>query len=181
VDNQPKKPIRYWCQDESRFGLKTLTYRVITALGIKPRGLVQWPFEAFYTYGAVEPLTGESFFLIFSHLDSDCFQLFLDEFSQAYPHHLNVMQLDNGAFHKAQKLIIPENIVLLFQPAYSPDINPIERVWQHLKKESSWVNFNTLADLQEKICEQLNIIGQKVVASLTGYPFILSALEKLNL
>lgn len=148
---------------------------------MKPRGLVQWPFEAFYTYGAVEPLTGESFFLIFSHLDSDCFQLFLDEFSQAYPHHLNVMQLDNGAFHKAQKLIIPENIVLLFQPAYSPDINPIERVWQHLKKESSWVNFNTLADLQEKICEQLNNIGQKVVTSLTGYPFILSALEKLNL
>ena len=65
MDNQPKKPIRYGCQDESRFGLKTLTYRVITALGIKPRGLVQWPFEAFYTYGAVEPLTGESFFLIF--------------------------------------------------------------------------------------------------------------------
>ena len=41
VDHHPKKPIRYWCQDESRFGLKTLTYRVITALGIQPRGLVQ--------------------------------------------------------------------------------------------------------------------------------------------
>ena len=60
------------------------------------------------------------------------------------------MQLDNGAFHKAQKLIIPENRVFLFQPAYSPDINPIERVWQHLKKESSWVNFNALAESQEK-------------------------------
>ena len=114
---------------------------------MKPRGLVQWPFEVFYPYGAVESLTGESFFLILSHLDSDCFQLFLDEFSQDYPHHLNVMQLDNSAFHKARKLKIPENIVLLFQPAYSPYINPIERFWQHLKKESRWVNFNTLADL----------------------------------
>ena len=84
--------IRYWAQDESRFGLKTLTGRVITALGTQPQGLVQWPFEAFYTYGAVEPLTGGSFFLIFSHLDSDCFQCFLDEFSQAYPDSLNVMQ-----------------------------------------------------------------------------------------
>jgi hypothetical protein len=73
------------------------------------------------------------------------------------------------------------NIVRLFQPAYSPDINPIERVWQHLKKESSWVNFNSLADLKEKICEQLNIIGQKVVASLIRYPLILLALENLNL
>ena len=58
---------------------------MITALGIKPRGLVQWPFETLYAYGAVEPLTGESFFLFFSHFDSDCFQLFLDEFAAAYP------------------------------------------------------------------------------------------------
>ena len=58
-----------------------------------------------------------------------------------------LLQLDNGAFHKARKLKIPENIVLLFQPAYSPYINPIERFWQHLNKESRWVNFNTLADL----------------------------------
>jgi len=86
------------------------------------------------------------------------------------------MQLDNGAFHKAQKLKIPENVVLLFQPAYSPDTNPIERVWQYLKKKSSWVNFASLADLQEKICEQLNALSQEIVASLTGYPFILSAL-----
>ena len=161
--------------------MKTLTYRVITAPGIKPRGFVQWPFEAFYTYGAVEPLTGESFFLIFSHLDSDCFQLFLDEFSQNYPDWLNVVQLDNGAFHKAKNLKIPENVVLLFQPAYSPDTNPIERVWQHLKKESSWVNFETLADLKENVCEQLNDLSHKIVASLAGYPFILSALESLNL
>ncbi len=45
-----------------------------------------------------------------------------------------LLQLDNGALHKARKLKIPENIVLLFQPAYSPDIKPIERFWQHLKK-----------------------------------------------
>lgn len=106
---------------------------------------------------------------------------FLDQFSQAYPDWLNVVQLDNGAFHKAQKLKIPENIVLLFQPAYSPDTNPIERVWQHLKKQSSWINFETLAALQEKVCEQLNDLSQNVVASLAGYPFILSALKRLNL
>lgn len=154
---------------------------MITALGIKPRGLVQWPFEALYAYGAVEPLTGESFFLMFSHLDSDCFQLFLNEFSAAYPASLHVIQLDNGAFHKAKKLEIPENVVLLFQPAYSPDVNPIERVWQYVKKQESWLNFETLADLQKKVCQQLNELCRETIASLTGYPFILSALGKLNL
>lgn len=154
---------------------------MITAFGTKPRGLVQWPFEAFYTYGAVEPSTGESFFLLFSHLDSDCFQRFLDEFAAAYPTSLNIVQLDNGAFHKAKKLEIPENVVLLFQPAYSPDLNPIERVWQYLKKQNSWLSFETLANLQTNLCQQLNALCRETIASLAGYPFILSALEKLNL
>ena len=154
---------------------------MITALGIKPRGLIQWPFEALYAYGAVEPMTGESFFLLFSHLDSDCFQLLLDEFAAAYPTSLNIVQLDNGAFHKAKKLEIPENVVLLFQPAYSPDLNPIERVWQYLKKQNSWLSFETLANLQTNLCQQLNALCRETIASLAGYPFILSALEKLNL
>ena len=153
---------------------------MVTALGIKPRGLIQWPFEALYTYGAVEPMTGESFFLLFSHLDSDCFQLFLDEFAAAYPASLNIVQLDNGAFHKAKQLEIPENVVLLFQPTYSPDVNPIERVWQYLKKQDSWLRFETLANLQTHLCQQLNALCRETITSLTGYPFILSALEKFN-
>ena len=91
------------------------------------------------------------------------------------------MQLDKGAFHKAKNLKIPENVVLLFQPAYSPDTHPIERVGHPLKKQSSWINFETLADLKEKVGEQLNDLSHKIVASLAGYPFILSALESLNL
>lgn len=91
------------------------------------------------------------------------------------------MQLDNGAFHKAKKLEIPENVVLLFQPAYSPDVNPIERVWQYVKKQESWLNFETLADLQRNVCQKLNALSREMIASLTGYPFILAALEKLNL
>ena len=43
--------VRFFCQDESRFGLKTLTGRRITARGIKPVGNVRWPFQATYLYG----------------------------------------------------------------------------------------------------------------------------------
>ncbi|QQS55976.1 MAG: transposase [Candidatus Competibacteraceae bacterium] len=112
VENEAVRPLRYWCQDESRFGLKTITRRVITALGIKPVGPVQWTFQSFWLYGAIEPLSGENFFLEFSHLDADCFQWFLNEFSKTYPHSLNVIQLDNGRFHSAKKLVIPDNVVL---------------------------------------------------------------------
>ncbi|MEZ5601895.1 MAG: hypothetical protein R3F36_13585 [Candidatus Competibacteraceae bacterium] len=51
-----------------------------------------------------------------------------------------------------------------------------------MKKQESWLNFETLADLQKNVCQQLNALCQETIASLAeGYPFILSALEKLNL
>jgi hypothetical protein len=42
------------------------------------------------------------------------------------------LQVDNGRFHTSKKLLIPENIILLFQPSYCPELNPIERLWMDL-------------------------------------------------
>jgi hypothetical protein len=50
--------MRYFCEDESRFGMKTLMGRVITIIGVKPTAPVQWQRENFWLYGAVEPTTG---------------------------------------------------------------------------------------------------------------------------
>src|SRR5512144_1984781 len=115
-----RRPVRYWSQDESRLGLHTIRRRLLTLPGVNPVGPLQWKFEAFYLYGAVEPLTGEGFCLEFSHLNSKCFQTFLDEFSKTYVKSLNILQVDNGSSHLAKHLIIPDNVILLFQPAYSP-------------------------------------------------------------
>ena len=173
-------PLRLWCQDERRLGLNTITRRLLTLPGVKPIGPIQWQFKAFYLYGVVEPLTGESFFLEFSHLDSECFQVFLDQFSQTYTDSLNVLQLDNGSFHLAHNLRIPDNVTLLLQPPYSPDVNPIERVWQHIKDQLSWLNFKTLDELRQRVDESLHSLTSERVASLTSYDFILSALEQLH-
>jgi hypothetical protein len=62
-DQKNERPMRYFVQDESRFGLHTLVGRILTACGMKPIGKWQWLFKAFWLYGAVEPATGESFFL----------------------------------------------------------------------------------------------------------------------
>ena len=142
---------------------------------------IQWQFEAFYLYGAVEPLTGESFFLEFSYLNSVCFQAFLNEFSETYLDSLNILQVDNGSAHLAKNLMIPENIILLFQPAYSPDVNPIERVWQSLKDKLSWLTIETLDELRKAMDSVLNSLTAECIASLTGYDFILSALKKSHL
>lgn len=172
--------MRYFVQDESRFGLKTLIGRLITACGIKPIGQWQWLFKAFWLYGAVEPATGEAFLLQFSHVDTQCYQRFLDEFSKAYPNTLNILQVDNGRFHTSKDLIVPENVILLFQPPYCPELNPIERLWEHLKADLKWASFKSLELLQAKVDQLLAELTTQVIASITGYPFILDALSALN-
>jgi len=142
---------------------------------------MQWKFEAFYLYGAVEPLTGENFFLEFPYLNNVCFQAFLNEFSKTYSDSLNILQLDNASPHLAKNLILPENVILLFQPAYSPDVNPIERLWQSLKDKLSWLTVETLDELRREMDVVLNSVTAECIASLTGYDFILSALKKAHL
>ena len=142
---------------------------------------MQWKFEAFYLYGAVEPLTGESFFLEFPYLNSVCFQAFVNEFSQTYSASLNILQVDNASPHLAKSLSLPENVILLFQPAYSPDVNPIERLWQSLKDKLSWLTLETLDELRREMDAVLNLLTPESITSLTGYDFIISALKKASL
>ncbi|HJW31529.1 MAG TPA: IS630 family transposase, partial [Saprospiraceae bacterium] len=65
---------------------------------------MQWKFADFYLYGAVAPLTGESFFLELPYLNRVCFQTFLTAFSKRYRASLTILQLDNASPHLAQNL-----------------------------------------------------------------------------
>lgn len=175
------KSVRYWCEDESRFTLHTIPGRKITALGVKPIGRVQWDTVGYYLYGLVEPKSGENFFYEFSHMDSACFQIYLREFARAYPEDLQIIQLDNGPLHTAKKLEVPPNIVLLFQPSHSPELNPIERLWEHIKGQLKWEVFKDLKQLQERVSELLKNLGQEVITSLTGWAYILDALSVVDI
>ena len=168
---------RYWCMDESRWGLKTLTGRVLTLRGAaKPVVTVQWHRDAFWLYEVVEPQTGESFFYRFSHLDGVCFERFLEQFSLAFPHSLNLMQIDQALAHMADWIRWPENVLPITQPSHSPELNPAERLWQDLRKRFKAKNFGSIRTLETALFEHINALSQKVVASLTGYSYILNSL-----
>lgn len=170
-------PVRYWCQDETRLGLKTITRRKITLCAVKPIGIQQWRRDNYYLYGIVEPKTGDSFFYEFSHLDHICFEQFLKLVSHQFPDHLNVIQLDNSGAHTAGGITIPDNILLVFQPPYSPELNPIERLWQYLKDDLAWQCYETLDDLRQDVRDLLRHLCPQTISSITGYWFILSALS----
>ena len=147
--------------------------RRITLPGIKPVAEIDYSFASMYLYGAVEPLTGERFFLEFPYLNAACFQIFIDQFSTTFSDSLNLIVLDNGRFHQAKKLEIPDNVALLFLPPYSPELNPIERLWQDIKARLFCQVYQTIEDMQTKVTEILNIYSTSMIAKITGFEYFI--------
>lgn len=169
------QPLELWAMDESRCGLQTITRRRLTLRGVKPVGTYQHRYENFYLYGAVAPLTGEGFFCSKRTMQHADFQAFLDDFAAAYPHTFNVMLLDNAKAHHAKALHVPPNVALLFLPPYAPELNPVERVWQALKDQLAWHNFDNLAALEDAIAQLVQGFDHDAFHSLIAYPYLLQA------
>ena len=110
-------------------------------------------------------------------LNSNCLGAFLEQFSSEYSQEIHIIQLDNAPVHTAKKLIIPENIILLFQPPYCPELNPIERVWQYIKQQLKNLFFMSIDDVKDKVAHILNFLSEDVLHSLTGWKYILDALS----
>ena len=129
----------------------------------------------------VEPRTGESFFAEFSHVDGVCFQEYLSWFAQEHPQDLHLIQLDNGRLHTWSELEVPDNVILVFQPPYSPQVNPIERLWQEIKKHLKWALFDSLEELRRKLTKILLELTAPTISSITGWDFLLEALSIANI
>ncbi len=181
VPAQPSRPVKVWAFDESRFGLHTIRRRRITARGVKPIGRYQHRFENFYLYGSIAPTCGDGYFLGLPKLDQEHVQLFLDAFARARPDTLNVLLLDNARSHTAKALRVPENVILLFQPPYAPEVNPAERVWEAMKQDLAWECVDTLAGLQNRIVALVQAYDADTLQSLTAYPYLIKAINAAGL
>jgi putative transposase len=171
--------VRVFSQDESRLGLLTVRRRRLTAHGVQPIGVIQHTFEWFSVYGAVAPATGEGFFLELPYLNADMFQLFVDAFAQAFPDSLNIWLLDNSGAHTTQRLRWPENVRCVWLPPYCPELNPIERLWRDLKDDLAWQPFTDLETQQDHISQMLQAYKASTLQSLTGYAYLVDAINAL--
>jgi putative transposase len=166
------KSVNLYFQDESRFGLMTILRRMIKAKGVKPIAPYQHKFKNLYLFGAFSGINGAHFLLEMPCCNSDTFQVFLDLFAQSNPDEFKILILDNGAFHHAKTLVIPENIALLFLPAYCPELNPAENMWQYIKGKVSMGVHKTLLELQHTISNTIQIeINTSIVQSICGREF----------
>jgi transposase len=161
-------------EDESRFGLFTRAGRSLTARGIKPKCKFQQVFLSTYLFGSFSPITGDSFLLELPYCNGNTFQIYLDLFSKQKPDELKLIVLDNGAFHKAKSLVVPSNIILLFLPPYSPELNPAEKIWQQYKRMFTNQFFKTLPELEVFVGNLTKSLSKNNIISICAYSYIFS-------
>ena len=121
--------------------------------------------------GAFSTITGDHFQLVLSHRNANYFQVFLNDFSKENSIELKIMVLDNGRFHKDKRLIILENIVLVFLLPYSPELNHAEKIWAKYKREFTNKFYNSLVGL-ENFMAIVIATTKKVVMNICGYSYV---------
>ncbi|MCW5850128.1 MAG: IS630 family transposase [Anaerolineae bacterium] len=170
-------PLEVWAMDESRFGLHTVHRRRITVRGVQPVGRYQHDFDNFYVYGAVARRTGDGYFEAHLSLNAPTFQTFLNQFAAERPQPFNVLILDHAGVHHAKALTLPANVALIFQPPYTPEVNPTERAWRQIKDGLAWRCFDDLLALQEALVPIIEGLDTDTLRSLIAYPYLVEAID----
>ena len=167
-------------QDEAGFGRINKPKKCWCKKGTRPVVPCHHIREYRYLYGAVSPLDGELFTLVMTGTDTAHMNVFLDQLSLAYPNDYILLLLDNAAWHRSGTLVIPENIELFPLLPYTPELNPIEQIWEEIR-EKGFRNevFDSLRRVVDRLCMvTVNLMDDvERVASVTHRSWLIDALK----
>ena len=163
-------------QDESRFGLKTHIGRCLTARGVKPIVKYQHAFKNTYLYGSFSPINGDSFVYEIEGTSSEIFFEYIKAFSEYKKHEMKIIVIDNAGFHSLTKYDIPDNIAFIRIPPYSPELNPSEKIWAHIKKDYKNRVFENLENVKKWLHDFIkNSLSVNQILSITHNKYFLNA------
>ena len=91
--------------------------------------------EYTYAYAAVSPRDGSLVWMLAAKMDTLHMSAFLAHVSESYPDEFVMVVLDGASSHRSFDLSAPENICFVRLPAYSPELNPAERLWEELREK----------------------------------------------
>jgi hypothetical protein len=172
--------VKRFVADESRFGRITKTGRCWAPARIRPNAKAQFVRKYLYLFMTACVETGQSTSLILPRVDTVSMQIFLDQVSKDFGDDFIVMQVDQARWHIAGDLVIPENIRLIYQPAYSPETNPMEEVFDYIK-ENDFQNrhFDSLDAVERQLCCSVNSLHRNPqrLRSMVRYPHLIGSLN----
>ena len=154
----PGQPIEIWFADEARVGQKNKITRRWARRGTRPVAPHDQRTESAYLFGAICPAAGKGAGLVLPRCTTEAMALHLAEIAQAVaPGAHAVLLLDRAGWHVSTKLMVPDNITLVPLPPRSPELNPVENVWQFLR--DNWLSnrvFRCYDDILDQCCHAWN-------------------------
>lgn len=166
-------------QDEAGFGRINKPKRCWCPAGIRPSVPCHHIREYRYLYGAVSPADGELFSLVLPYTNTICMNVFLRELSKAYPNETILLVVYNAAWHSSGALQIPENIQLYPLLPYTPELNPIEMLWDEIREKGSRNEvFASLEKVVDRLCDCVCSLMRNAarVASITHRTWLMDSL-----
>ena len=152
----PRTVVRVWVCDEARFGLHTEHRRMWGLPGVRVIVPHQQKYEWDYTYGAVEVSRAGSVFCFQSTVHQEASGKFLEQIVAHDPGAIHVVIQDGAGFHLPENdPRLPANVRVITLPAYSPELNPVEKLWDHLKDAICNRVFATVEELREALAAWL--------------------------
>ena len=129
------RPVEIWFQDEARVGQKGSLSYVWGPVGSRPPMVRDNRHDTAYIFGAICPARAVGAAIITAAANTECMNLHLAEISaQVAPGSVAALICDGAGWHqRASKIKLPDNIVLVPLPAYAPELNPMENVWEYLR------------------------------------------------
>src|SRR4051794_14646331 len=178
ADRHPEAArVELWFMDEARVGQKGRLTHVWYRKGVRPRGVRQQGFASAHLFGAVCPERGEGVALVLPEVSTAAMQVFLAELSRAVPAGTHAaLVLDGAGWHVSDDLTVPANLTLIHPPPYSPELNPVERVWEYLRDR--WLSHRVLAGGYEAVVDAACAAWNALLAepgrlrSLTNFPWL---------
>jgi transposase len=148
--------VHLWVMDEMRFGLQPVTRRVWARRGVEVVAPVEPRYQWGYTYGALAVLGGGTEFLHANGVSKEASRCFLEQIGGSAPEAMHIVIQDGAGFHLGEgSAELPGNVRVINLPPYSPELNPVERLWDVIKDRICNQTWEDLDALMEAINEVL--------------------------
>jgi hypothetical protein len=168
--------VQLWFMDEARIGQKGRACHRWYEKGERPPGLVDQRFASVWLYAAVCPKSGEDVALVLPSVSAEAMGVFLMHFGESLAPGVHAMLvLDQAGWHGAKALKVPSNITLVPLPSYSPQLNPLERVWEYVRERflshRLYSDYDAVVDAACRAWNRLTAEPGRML-SLCAYPWI---------
>ena len=151
-------PIELWFQDEARIGQKNGIVRQWARRGSRPRQPADQRYANAWLFGAICPARGKGAAIASPWVNTEAMQMHVDEIARhVAPGAHAVLVMDRAGWHVTANLVMPGNITPILLPSRSPELNPVENVWQFIRQ--NWLSNRVFEDYEaiiDAICEAWN-------------------------